>query len=301
MMAHQIIKRYSVLLIFLTLILGNAGFVFSQSLEDLLDAETKPETNYATATFKATRIINGHSIERMQKKELDFRISHRFGRVNEGAYEFFGLDYSLIHLSLEYGVADWLMLGFGRANFEKTFDGFAKFSILRQSNGARKMPIHLSYLASTELSTLKWVDESRDNIFANRLTFVHQLMIARKFSKSFSFQLTPTLIHINLVPMALESNDLYAMGAGFRYKLSNRVSLNGEYFYVYRKNGQFLDTQYYDPIAIGVDIETGGHVFQIMLTNSRAMREGGFIGRTTGNWLDGDIHIGFNVSRVFSL
>jgi hypothetical protein len=273
----------------------------AQSLDDLLNKETKPEINYATATFKSTRIINGHSIERMQKNQLEFRISHRFGQFSTGSYNLYGLDNSTIHFSLEYGITNWLEVGAGRSTFEKTVDGFAKFSILRQSTGTKNMPIHLSYLISTEITGLKWSDPNATNYFSSRVSYVHQLLIARKFNDSFSLELNPTFVHRNLVKEAIEPNDLYALGIGARYKITMRTSLNAEYYYVYRKNGKYLQTKYYNPLSVGIDIETGGHVFQIMLTNCNAMREAGFIGKTTGKWLDRDFHLGFNISRTFSL
>jgi len=271
----------------------------SQDLDALLDKELKPETTYATATFKSTRIVNGHSVERMKKDQLEFRVSHRFGQLNEGSYNLWGLDQGTIHLALEYGLTDWLEVGIGRSTYEKTFDGFGKVSLLRQSSGAKNMPIQLSYLLSTEVISLKQTPEKYVD-FASRMSFVQQILIARKINESLSLQLTPTYIHRNLVPTELDKNDLFACGIGGRYKLSKRVALNVEYFYVYRANGSSLPITYYNPLSVGIDIETGGHVFQIMLTNSQAMREGGFIGKTTGSWSDGGIHLGFNISRVFS-
>ena len=279
-----------------------SGNVKSQDLDALLDAESKPTVDYATATFKSTRIINGHSIEQMKQKQLEFRISHRFGTLNNGAYGLWGLDQSTIHFSLEYGVKDWLMLGAGRGSFNKTYDAFAKFRILRQSSGASFMPIHLSYFTSVELNTLKFPErpEGTSNYFSSRLAYVSQLLIARKFTENLSAQLTPTYIHRNLVKTELDQNDIFALGAGARYKLTKRLSLNAEYYYTYNPNAKFLETRYYNACSLGVDIETGGHVFQIMLTNSLGMREASFIPQTTGNWGDGDIHLGFNISRVFA-
>lgn len=293
-------KKIHYLFICLTLLLFS-GNAYSQDLDALLNAETKPTVNYATATFKASRIINGHSIEQMKKKQLDFRISHRFGPLNDGAYGLFGLDQSKIHFSLEYGVKDWLMLGVGRGSLNKTYDTFAKFRLLRQSSGAATMPVSLSYFTSVELNTLKFQDPTRTNYFSSRLAFVQQLLIARKFNDKFSFQLSPTFIHRNLVKSELDMNDVYAMGVGARYKLSKRLSLNAEYYYNYNPNNKFLDTKYYNSASVGIDIETGGHVFQIMLTNSLGMREGSFIPQTTDKWLDKGIHLGFNISRVFAL
>lgn len=288
-------------LLFISSILLISGKGFSQDLDELLDTQTNPATEYTTATFKASRIINGHSIEQMKKKQLDFRISHRFGPLNDGAYGLYGLDQSKIHFSLEYGVTNWLMLGVGRGSLNKIYDSFAKFRILRQSTGEVNMPVSLSYMTSVELKTQKFDDPTRTNYFSSRLSYVHQLLIARKFSNNFSFQLSPTFIHRNLVKTELDMNDVYALGFGARYKLSKRLSLNAEYYYNYNPNNKFLDTRYYNSASVGVDIETGGHVFQIMLTNSLGMREGTFIPQTTEKWMDGGIHLGFNISRVFAL
>lgn len=294
-------KQLPAIFIGLILILIS-GKTYSQDLDALLNAETKSTTNYATATFKASRIINGHSIEQMKAKQLDFRISHRFGTLNNGAYGLWGLDQSVIHFSLEYGLKDWLMLGVGRGSYNKTYDAFAKLRLLRQSSGAKVMPVSLSYFTSVEMNTLKFPTrpEGAKNYFSSRMAYVHQLLIARKFTDNFSIQLLPTFIHRNLVKSELDQNDIYSMGAGARYKLSKRLSLNAEYYYTYNPNAKFLDTRYYNSASVGVDIETGGHVFQIMLTNSQGMREGTFIPQTTSDWLDGGIHLGFNISRVFS-
>ncbi len=271
----------------------------SQDLDALLEKETKPETTYATAIFKSTRIVNGHSVQQMKKKQLEFRVSHRFGQLNTGSYNFWGLDQGTIHLGLEYGLTDWLEFGIGRSTYEKTVDAFGKVSILKQSSGVKNMPVQLSYMASTEVIGLNTNPAMQQN-FTSRMSFINQILIARKFNESLSLQLTPTYIHRNLVPTEVERNDLFAMGIGGRYKLTKRVSFNVEYYYVYRANSSSLPVTYYNPLSVGIDIETGGHVFQIMLTNSVAMREGGFIGKTTGSWTDAGIHLGFNISRVFS-
>jgi hypothetical protein len=276
-----------------------SGLMAQDDLMNLLNDNTQKETNFTTATFKSTRIMNGHSIERMPGRQLDVRISHRFGRINSGAYEFFGLDQANMHLSIEYGLVNWLMVGVGRGNYEKTFDGFTKFSLLRQSTGAKAMPVSLSLFSSVALKSLKWTDPARANYFSSRLSYVGQVLIARKFNQSFSLQITPSYVHRNLVATELDPNDLYAVGAGGRMKLTKRISLNAEYFYLANPKS-YMSQKVYDPLSIGVDIETGGHVFQFIFTNSVAMIEKGFIGETTGSWLKGDIHFGFNISRVFS-
>jgi hypothetical protein len=271
-----------------------------EDLMDLLNKDSKPEINYATATFKSTRIMNGHSIEKMPPGQLDFRISHRFGRINSGAYEFFGLDQANIHFGLEYGIMNWLMVGIGRGTYEKTFDGFAKFTLLRQSSGDRVMPVSVSLFSSAALKSVRWADPLRTNYFSSRMSYVGQIMIARKISQGFSLQLTPSYVHRNLVATEIDPNDLYALGAGGRLKLTKRISLNAEYYYLANPKS-YMSLQVYDPLSVGFDIETGGHVFQLIFTNSLAMIEKGFIGETTGSWLKGDIHFGFNISRVFTL
>lgn len=275
--------------------------IFAQDdLMNLLDQNTQQETNYTTATFKSTRILNGHSIERMVPGQLDFRISHRFGTINSGAYNFFGLDQSNIHLSLEYGIFKWLMIGAGRGSYEKTFDGFLKFSILRQSSGARVMPVSVSVLGSAALNSLKWPEPSRTNYFSSRLAYVAQVLIARKINEGLSVQVSPSYIHRNLVATELDPNDLFAVGAGARLKLSKRISFNGEYYYLLNPK-TYMSQQVYNSLSLGFDIETGGHVFQLFFTNSLGMIEKAFIGETTGTWKDGDIRFGFNISRVFTL
>jgi len=275
--------------------------IYGQDLENFLEDQLEGTTDYASATFKSTRILNGHSSELTKEGQLDFRISHRFGTINSGAYEFFGLDQAHIHLSLEYGIKDWVMVGLGRGTFEKTIDGFTKFRLLRQSKGVRNMPVSVSFMSGVYVNGLRWSEPDRENPFRHRLDFTQQFMIARKFSSAFSLQLTPSYLHRNFVETSQDPNDIFALGAGTRLKLSKRISLNAEYFYLFIPDISTLSTEMYNPLSLGIDIETGGHVFQIIFTNSVGMRENAFLGHTSGRWLDGDIHIGFNISRMFQL
>lgn len=291
-------KTIAFLITFLAL--TAAAPLCAQNLNDLLARETSTGLQPVEALFKATRVVNGHSVKQLRQGELDYRISHRFGRINSGAYEFFGLDQSNIHLSVEYGLLDRLMLGIGRGSFEKTIDGFARLNIANQQSGKGAFPFTISYLSTFEATGLKWRDTLRTNYFSSRLSYAHQILIARKFSK-FTFQLMPSLVHRNLVPTIADQNDLFAIGLAGRYKLARRLALTTEYYHVFRPADQNSGEKYYDPLSFGLDIETGGHVFQIMLTNSLGMREGSFIGKTTGSWRNGDIHLGFNISRVFTL
>jgi len=267
---------------------------------DLLDALDKdnpvPTDEPVTATFKGTRIITGHSIENMRKRHLDFLISHRFGKINDGGYNFFGLDQASIRLGLEYGLTDRLMIGLGRSSYQKTFDTFLKYKLLRQTT--EKTPLSISIFASAARNTLRYnATDSKYLTDADKMSYTTQILIARKFSESFSLQITPTIVHRNLVDSSNQHNNTFACGISGRYKLSRRISFNVEYFYVLPSS---KDPNTHNNFSMGFDIETGGHVFQLHFTNSRSMIERGFISETTGSWGKGDIFYGFNISRTFS-
>lgn len=267
-------------------------------LLSILESEQEPATTYATASFKTTRVINAQSLENVGGGVLDMKISHRFGFINGGAYELFGLDEATIRIGLDYGINDRLMVGFGRSSFEKTYDLFYKYKLLRQSKGKAAVPVTLSLFSSVAVQTLKWQMPERENYFSSRMSYAHQLIIGRKFSESFSVQLMPTMVHRNIVKNENEENDVYALGIAARQKLTRRLAVNVEYFHLLPD--QVAD-RYYNSLSIGFDIETGGHVFQLHFTNSTSMIERGFITETVGDWGHGDIHFGFNVSRVFTI
>ncbi|MEP6794616.1 MAG: DUF5777 family beta-barrel protein [Saprospiraceae bacterium] len=255
-------------------------------------------TEYTTASFKTDRVINLHSLENTAAGNLDIKISHRFGFFSGGAYELFGLDQASIRIGGDYGITNRLMVGVGRSSYEKTFDAFAKFKLLRQSTGAKKTPITLCALGTIAVKTIHPSDPTRENYFSSKLYYTGQIIIGRKFSKAFSLQLSPTIVHRNLVEKASEKNDVLALGAGARFKLGKRTSLNAEYIYVLPNQ---LAPEYRNSVSIGFDIETGGHVFQLHFTNSTSMIEKGFIAETIGDVGNGDIHFGFNISRTFNI
>lgn len=255
-------------------------------------------TDYAIASFKANRVINLHSLETTAKRVLDIKISHRLGRISGGLQEWFGLDQATIRLGGVYGITDQLNVGLGRSSFEKTYDGYVKWKFLRQSKGARNVPISLVAMSSMAIKTIPFAIPERENYFSSRLYYVHQLIIGRKFSDAFSFQLSPSLVHRNLVMTTDEASDVLALGSAGRIKLTQRLALNAEYIYVLPDQ---LADRYRNSASIGLDIETGGHVFQLHFTNSTAMNEKGVITETTDDWLDGDFHFGFNISRVFTI
>lgn len=267
----------------------------SQDLLDILESETPVSENIVSATFKGTRIVNGHSIENRKKKELEFIISHRFGRVNTGFEELFGLDQSNIRFSFEYGLTDDLTGGLGRSSFEKTYDGYLKYSLLKQKTGANSFPFAVSLFGSIAVKSQKAI-AGNEKTFLENLFYVGQVLIAKKVNSSFSFQITPTYVHRNLTIIDADPHDIFALGFGTRVKLSKRVSLNAEY---YQQFDKLESINARNSLAFGVDIETGGHVFQIILSNAITMIEKSFITETTGNFFGGDIHLGFNISRTF--
>lgn len=269
-----------------------------EDLMAMLDDKGDSKSEYTTATFKTTRIANGHSIENVGKGILDFRINHRFGQVNDGVKEFFGLDNASTRIGFDYGITDWLMIGIGRSTYMKDVDGFLKVKILHQKED-NSMPVSVSYMGAVSAQDVKLVENpaGSDYPFSNRVAYVNQLLIARKFANWLSLQLMPTHLHYNFVRYNDEPNDVFAVGLGGRLKLSNRISLTGEYYMV--MGDKMRDTR--NSLTLGFDIETGGHVFQLMFTNSTGITERSVIGQTTGRWDKGNIHFGFNISRVFTI
>lgn len=278
----------------------------AQDTEDLLGelndlAPDKPQA--VSATFKSTRIINGHSIETVAKNHLDFRISHRFGTINSGFNNLWGLDESRIRIGLEYGITNDLMVGVGRNSHLKEYDYFLKYRILHQKTKSILNPVTITLLASASTNTM---DTSPSMKFYNNLerqSYVGQLMIARKFGEKLSLEMNPTFVHRNKTETPIDANDLIALGMGGRIKLSKRTTFNAEYYYVANDligNGLQRDPIYKNNLSLGFDIETGGHVFQLHVSNSRGMIEKQFIGGTTDRWIDGGLYYGFNISRIFS-
>lgn len=270
----------------------------SQELMNLLDQETsKEETNQKVVeTFYGTRVVNGQSVETVGKNVLQFAISHRFGTLNEGAYNFYGLDFATIRLGFDYGIRKWWNIGIGRSSFNKTYDGYTKFRILAQTVKGGPIPLTVDFFSSMAIATIEKSTPAKEISFNSRLAYVHQILIARKFSNGISLQLMPTFVHRNSVSNGSGPNNIFSIGGAGRYKFSKRFALVLEYFYKFTER-----SGYYNAIALGLDIETGGHVFQLLLTNSIGMIESQFIPLTIDNWRKGGIHFGFNLSRVFNL
>jgi hypothetical protein len=268
----------------------------------MLEDNEEPVTNYTFATFKTTRLVSGHSVETNAAGVLQFLIGHRFSRVNDGWRNLFGIDNATIRLGFEYGLTDNLNIGFGRSSFEKVFDFTAKYRVLRQKSGAENFPFTATIVSTAYINSLEWADPERENYFSSRMSYHHALLLARKFD-GFSLQLMPTVVHRNLVPTESDENSVFSMGGGASVQITGSLRANVEYYYILpdQINSLVGGEMVQNALSVGVDIETGGHVFQLHLTNSRGMTERYLVGETTGEWLDGDIHFGFNVSRVFTL
>lgn len=272
--------------------------VCAQDDLDAMMANIKPEKEKVKNAFKSTRVLNFHSTEMVAGGVLDFRILHRFGRLNSGVENLFGLDQAFVRLSLDYGLTDNLTVGLGRSAVGKEVDAFVKWRFLQQSKGPGSFPVSLVYVAGSVINTASWANPDRVNFFSSRLSYYHQLLISRKFSESLTLQLTPTFVHRNLVASNNDKNGVFGIGLGGRMKLSKRISFNADYCFI--PDGQ-MTQPYKMPLSLGFDIETGGHVFQLQFSNALGMNEKALVTQTTGDWLSGDIHFGFNISRVFTL
>ncbi|MCB2379372.1 DUF5777 family beta-barrel protein [Hymenobacter sp. BT635] len=274
----------------------------AQAQDDLLGQLEKETTDpgkreVVAATFKGTHIINSQSVETPGKGTMAFLIQHRFGTLNSGAYNFFGLDQAVLRLSFEYGLTSRLTAGIGRSSQEKTFDGFLKYRAIRQTTGARPMPVSVTLFASSAITTLKFNTPS-ERTTASRVTYAYQALIARKFSPDLSIQLMPTLIHRNFVATPTEQNDVYALGGALRQKITKRTVLTADYYYLLPGN---TADNFRNALGLGVDIETGGHIFQLHVTNSLGMTEKFFVPETTGKFFEGDLYFGFTVARNFTI
>jgi opacity protein-like surface antigen len=262
-----------------------------------LELDEEPEVFKARASFKTTRVVNSHSLETTHKNVLDFRISHRFGLIAGGINEFFGLDQATMRLGFDYGILDNLTVGIGRSTYEKTVDGFVKYKPLWQTEGSNRIPISLLVNAGASVNTLRFPTSPFDMNFTRRLNYYAQIIAGRKFNDKFTFQLMPTYVHRNLVATRAESNSVFALGAATRYKVIKRMAINLDYYYVLPN--QLASSYSPHSFSIGLDLETGGHVFQVFFSNSMAFIEKAFIAENSANFFKGDIHFGFTISRVF--
>lgn len=275
------------------------------SLLDALDDHAPASIGYVGATFKSSRLVNFQTVETTGKRTLDFRISHRFGLLNGGINTLYGLDGPAnLRFGFEYSPDGRLQAGIGRTAYQKMYDGFLKYKLLRQSidNG---MPVTVTlltcmYITADKDPTAGFTGFDHYQYFTSRMSYNYQILIARKFSEDFSLQISPTMLHYNLVEHITDHNDMYSLIGLARYKLNKRMALTGEYAYRISKYSQ-ATSQYHNSASVCLEIETGGHVFQIVLSNSFGILENQTIAYTQNDWLKGQVMLGFNIGRFFSL
>ena len=258
--------------------------------------EVEEEERPVTAVFKSQRLINVHTCETPGKGEMNFVIAHRFGRISDGAYALWGLDNASMRMAFEYGINDRVMLSVGRSTFEKTYETGVKARLVEQMEGGT--PFGITAYSVVMANGLRWADPERENYFSSRLSYAHQLIVTRKFDDDLSVLLVPSFVHRNLVDVPDRAHDVVTLGGGFRYKISNRTTINAEYHYFLPRP---IRDEYHNSLSLGVDIETGGHVFQLHITNSRGMFERAFLTETYDRWQDGELYFGFNLNRVFQV
>ncbi len=287
------------LVVFIILALTAAKANAQDDMMNLLNQDTKPAIDYTSATFKATRVVVGQSCENPPTGDLIFIFSHHFGALNTGYDNLFGLKQAQVRLGLEYGATNWLGFGVGLNTLQNTWDGFLKFKVLRQSKGGKRMAFTLDIVTGSSIYTTKWSNPDRKNYFSSRISYSDQVILARKFGQRFSLQIMPTYVHINLVPTTEDHNNVFSLGAGGRFKISQRVAINAEYYYLFPK--QIESTPATSALSVGIDIDTGGHIFQIFLTNAMGENTESIITQTTGKWQNGNIFLGFNISRIFTV
>lgn len=282
------------------LFLSLINFQQLKAQDDLLALVTKdkPKKEIVKYAFKSPRVINGHSMEFLNPGTMDFRILHRFGPLDQGYKNFFGFDQANMRMGFDFGILQNLMAGIGRSNVKKEVDGYVKFAPVRQSTGPGSFPVTIALVSGMTMNTTPWEDPTIKNYFSSRLAYYFQSIIGRKFNENLTLQLAPTIVHHNIVPLQTESNDIYAIGLGGRYKVSKRIAITLDYFH--NINGLVEDLTF-DPLSVGVDIETGGHVFQLHFSNAVGMNERAFITETTNSWAKKQMRFGFNLSRVFQI
>jgi hypothetical protein len=265
----------------------------SYSQDDLLKSldSTQVVDTYSTATFKALQLVTLQTTKMAGKKEFYFVVSHRFGSVKDGFDSFFGLDNATTKLGGIYGVTDWLSVSLSRHTLNKMYETGLKYRMARQSDN---FPVDIVGYSVADINTFLEKEQYPRLEFKDRMTYVQQLLISRKIGQKLSLELVPSFVHKNLYNPDIERDNQFSFGGGGRYKITKRLSVNLEYMHNFDKP-EF----YKNPLSVGLDVETGGHVFQLIFTNSQSMSESGYLTNASGDWGKGDFFFGFNLYRVF--
>ena len=263
------------------------------SQDDLLNSLDTNQTteNYSTATFKALQLVTLQTTKMPAKKEFYFVVSHRFGSVEDGLDSFFGLDNATTKLGGIYGITDWLSVNLSRHTLNKMYETGVKYRMARQGND---FPLDIVGYSVADINTFLEKKQYPGLEFKHRIAYVQQLLISRKVNEKLSLELVPSFIHKNLYNPDIERDNQFSFGGGGRYKITKRLSVNLEYMHNFDK-----PKFYTNPLSVGLDVETGGHVFQLIFTNSQAMSESGYLTNASGEWGKGNFFFGFNLYRVF--
>ncbi len=279
------------------LVAFSTGFASAQDdLLNQLDSVKSNEKEIEMAAFKGLQICNMQSTKLASKGEWYLLVSHRFGDLTEGFDNFFGLDLAYTKLGGIYGVTDWLQLGASRQTHLKIYELTAKYKLANQEIDG--FPVTIVGYNTMDINSALKTSEFTNLQFTDRLAFSTQLLVSRKFSEKLSIEVAPIYVHKNLYDDTLEQKDLFLVGAGARYKIAKRLSVNLEYAArVIAVEG--FTSPYYNPLSVGLDIETGGHVFQLVLSNSQPMNDVTVFSNTSGDWNGGSVYFGFNMYRTF--
>ena len=252
------------------------------------------QDDYTIAAFKGLKIVNFESTKLAAKGQFTFVVAHRFGSIEHGFDTFFGLDDAVTRLNFIYGVSEGFNVSVSRSSYQKIYEGAIKYRLLRQENNGFPFTLvgYNAILVNTGLE--------KENLpkleFKHRLGYTVQLLVSRKMNEQLSLEIAPTFFHDNYVMVNEQDNSQVALGFGGRYKLCKRWSLNADYGWHLNRASS---SPFRNPLSIGVDLETGGHVFQMHFTNAQPMNTNTFLGQATGDWSEGNIYFGFNLSRVF--
>ena len=290
---------------FLTLLFVTSLIHLAKAQEDLLnmlDSTVEKETK-VFATFKGTRIVNAQSIETVKKNGLDFRITHHFGDIggeSGGIHTLYGFDQAAdIRIAFEYGVTDRLTAGIGRSKIAEMIDGLLKYRLLQQTID-NKMPVSVTLFANTAFTPQKEINGEYKNAL-HRFSYTFQALLAKKINQKFSVQLIPSYVHRNYVFNHEDENDLFSLGVASRLKLSKRFAILADYYYTFSDFRDKYRDRYFAPLGLGIEIETGGHVFNMFFTNNAGILENSYISNTTSSWTKGEYKFGFNISRTFTI